>query len=93
MILCLSQHFLPKHESEADGAQMKPKRPKRSPPMLLFASRIQKKQTSPAGPIRKTAYETPRTPGNLKMKTQKRDAFCVCNFLLQKRQAASSNRV
>jgi hypothetical protein len=42
---------------------MKPKRPKRSPPMLLPASRIEKqKQTSPAGPIRKTAYETPAPP-------------------------------
>ena len=38
--------------------------------MLLPASRIQEKRTSAAGPIRKTAYETPRTPGNLKTKTE-----------------------
>jgi hypothetical protein len=29
-----------------------------------------KNKSKPAGPIRKTAYETPRTPGNLKTKTR-----------------------
>jgi hypothetical protein len=51
---------------------MKPKRPKRSPSILLPASRIEKqKQISPPGRIRKTAYATPAPP-KLKMKTQKR---------------------
>jgi hypothetical protein len=37
------------------------------------------KSANPA-PIRNTACETPGTPGNLKTKTQKRDACCVRNF-------------
>jgi hypothetical protein len=32
--------------------------------------------------------ETPRTPGNLKTKTEKRDTSCPRNFLLQQRQTA-----
>jgi hypothetical protein len=37
------------------------------------------KSANPA-PIRNTACETPGIPGNLKTKTQKRDACCVRNF-------------
>jgi hypothetical protein len=67
---------------------MKPKEPKHSPPMVLPASRIEKqKQTSAAGPIRKTAYETPGTAGNLKTRTQKRDPSCPRNFFI----AAAAN--
>jgi hypothetical protein len=36
--------------------------PKRSPPMLLPPRAALKKQKQPAGPIRKTAYETTGTP-------------------------------
>ena len=50
--------------------------------MLLKPVLKNKSKLLPTGPVRKTAYDTPLHPGNLKTKMEKRDPFCVRNFFL-----------
>jgi hypothetical protein len=67
---------------------MKPKRPKRSPPMLLPASRIEKtKANFGLEPRSKKAYDPTRHPPALKLKTHLKAASCARNFFI----AAAAN--
>jgi hypothetical protein len=50
------------------------------------------KQTSPAGPFRKTAFETRPAPHKLKTKTHLRDSFCSRNFLAGAAKRFASNQ-